>query len=150
MQAVLVQVCETGVLIKGPPGSGKSMIALGLMDRGHKLVADDLVQVSKESDGSLTGSAVSSHAEMEIRGLGIFSADTLFADCVVASTSVDLVIYLDAYDPFKDAGRLVPDTGIETILGAELPHVRLPITNQASVPMLIELLARRFKENRGL
>jgi HPr kinase/phosphorylase len=150
IHGVLVQVYGMGALILGESGSGKSMAALGLMDRGHKLVADDLVKLRKGHDGGITGSAVSPEVKVEIRGLGVFPVESLIPDRVVTSTSVDVVIQLESYDRFQDAGRLAPDTGTEIILGVETLRVRIPVVNAAQTPLLIELLVKRLKDTGGL
>ncbi len=147
IQAVLVVVLGVGVLIRGRPGSGKSMAALNLMRQGHKLVADDLVKVALESNGELWGSAVEKNTRIEIRGLGIFKAETLFPQATAPSARIDLVIDLEQYDPESDAGRTAPVTCTTDFLGASILTVRAPIALGQDASIIIEVLAKRFKES---
>jgi HPr kinase/phosphorylase len=143
---VLVNVHDVGVLIRGPSGSGKSLAALILMQRGHRLVSDDLVEVV-DRGGKLVGRSVEENVRIEVRGLGIFSAISLFPGGTVASSPIDLVVDLDVYDPVRDAGRTTPETGQSRLLQSDILTVRVPLPDRADVALLIELLARRFKEN---
>jgi len=145
IQGVLVVIDGVGVLIRGPSGSGKSTAALRLMDRGHHLVSDDLVEVVQGPSGKTIGRAVESDVRIEVRGLGIFNAESLFKSGTVLSSSIDFLIDLDAYDAARDAGRIEPDTSRTDILGKDLLVVRVPVPSGGDAALLIELLARRYK-----
>jgi HPr kinase/phosphorylase len=143
---VLVKVHDVGVLIRGPSGSGKSLAALALMQRGHRLVSDDLVEVVDEEGGRPVGRSLEDNVRIEIRGLGIYSAASLFPGGTVSSAPIDLVVELDTYEPERDAGRTTPETGYTRLLQSDIPTVRVPLPNRVEPALLIELLARRFKE----
>lgn len=143
---VLVKVHDVGVLIRGPSGSGKSLAALALMQRGHRLVSDDLVEVVDEEGGRPVGRSLDDNVRIEIRGLGIYSAASLFPGGTVSSAPIDLVVELDTYEPERDAGRTTPETGYFRLLQTDIPTVRVPLPNRVDPGLLIELLARRFKE----
>jgi len=146
IRGVLVSVHGVGVLIRGPSGAGKSLIALNLMRRGHKLVSDDLVEVVAEEGGIPIGRSIEEHVRIEVRGLGIFRASTLIPEGTVFSSPIHLVVDLDAYDPVRDAGRIVPETGLCRLLQSDVIQVRLPLPERSDPALLIELLARQFKE----
>ncbi len=146
-RGVLVMVHGLGVLIRGPSGAGKSLAALNLMRRGHSLISDDLVEVTPGADGEPIGRPVEEDVRIEVRGLGIFVARTLFHHAVVPSSRIDFVVDLDAYDHSRDAGRLAPETGTLRMFEHELMTVRVPVPTGADPALLIELLAWRFKES---
>ena len=103
IHAVLVDVFGEGVLIMGDSGIGKSEAALELIKRGHRLVADDVVEIKKISDDQLIGQspAITRHF-IELRGIGIIDVKTMFGvECVKTSQQIDLVINLEEWD--KDA-----------------------------------------------
>jgi HPr kinase/phosphorylase len=146
INGVLVRVHEVGVLIRGPSGSGKSLTALRLMQRGHKLVSDDLVHLVDGAGGRPVGRSVEDNVRIEIRGLGIFSAASLFPERTVFSSTIDFVVDLDTYYPERDAGRIIPETGWVRLLQSDIPTVRVPLPDRADPALLIELLARHFRE----
>jgi HPr kinase/phosphorylase len=146
-RGVLVMVHGVGVLLRGSSGSGKSLAALNLMRRGHSLISDDLVEVVLGPEGELVGRSVEEEVRIEVRGLGVFAARTLFHDAVAPSSRIDFVVDFDAYDPYTDAGRMVPETGMLSLLGHDLTTVRVPLPTGADPALLIELLAWRFKES---
>ncbi|MCA1961001.1 MAG: hypothetical protein LDL33_09400 [Desulfomonile sp.] len=144
IQAVLVEVNGVGVLLKGPPGSGKSLAALRLMDRGHRLVADDLVAVTVGPEGALIGRSPEDDVHVEIRGLGVFRAKSLFERGTARSACINLVMEIDQYDPMADAGRLTPQVSEMPLFGTTLPCVRVPLPQGADCALIVELLAGRF------
>lgn len=146
-QGVLMSVHGVGVLIRGRAGSGKSMSALKLMHRGHFLIADDVVEIDSREDGTLVGRALEDDVRIEVRGLGVFRARSLFPDRTHASSPIELVVELDAYDPARDAGRITPETAPTTLMDRVLPMVRVPVPDGADPALLIEVLAGLFKRN---
>lgn len=146
IQGVLVSVSGVGILIQGPSGSGKTFAALGLMSKGHRLVSDDLVELYLDGDGNLMGKSVEEHVRMELRGVGVFRAGALFDDATVSCSPVNLVVDLDTYDPARDAGRTEPETGVIDLMGCERVKVRLPLVRGSDTALLIELLARLFRQ----
>ncbi|MBM3299143.1 MAG: HPr kinase/phosphatase C-terminal domain-containing protein [Deltaproteobacteria bacterium] len=146
-RGVLVRVHGIGVLIRGRAGSGKSLAALNLMRRGHLLVADDLVEIVPGCDGRPVGKAVEEDVRIEVRGLGVFRARSLFPDGTTTSSPIDFVVELDAYTPSKDSGRVVPQTSTEQVLGRDLLKVRAPVPSGMDPALVIELLVRLFGES---
>jgi HPr kinase/phosphorylase len=146
-RGVLVMVHGVGVLLRGPSGSGKSLAALNLMRRGHHLISDDLVEVTPGPGGELVGRSVEKDVRIEVRGLGVFAAQTLFHDAVIPSSRIDFVVDFDAYDPYRDAGRVAPETGTLRLLEHDLTTVRVPLPTGVDPALLIEMLAWRFKES---
>ncbi len=142
LHGVLVKVLDLGVLITGVSGVGKSEAALELVLRGHRLVADDRVRVTRRSRGLLgTGVAPLGHY-VEVRGLGVLHAADLFGHAAVLEEStVDLVVELVPWEA-GDFDR----TGLEDrrtdVLGEPLPHIRLPVRPGRNVAMLIEIAVR--------
>ena len=146
IRGCLVRVHGVGVFIRGLSGSGKSATALALMSRGHRLVADDLVEVSAEPGGTLVGKPVEADVRVEVRGLGIFKARTLFPHGVIRSSHIDFVADLDAYDPLRDAGRIEPDARNIELLDKTVLAVRIPLASGMDPALLIEMLALRWSE----
>jgi HPr kinase/phosphorylase len=144
LRGSLVRVYGMGVFIRGLSGSGKSATAIKLMSLGHRLVADDLVEITSETDGTLVGRAVEQDVRIEVRGLGIFKARSLFPHGVAESARIDFIADLDTYDPIRDSGRIEPELRTEILLDKEIPSVRVPVTESVGAPLLIEILARRF------
>ena len=147
MQGVLVLVHGIGVLVLGQLGSGKSAAALNLMLRGHHLVSDDLVEIFSDPLGKLMGGAVEEHVRIEVRGLGIYRAGSLFPNGTVKTAPIDFAVELVEYDPALDLGRTSPETAEMRILETTLFKVRVPVTSGTDSALLIELLARAFKHN---
>ncbi|MFZ5867462.1 MAG: HPr kinase/phosphorylase [Thermodesulfobacteriota bacterium] len=150
IQATLVTVHGVGVLIRGPAGSGKSWAALRLMDRGHRLVSDDMVEISADPHGALIGLPVDPEVPIEVRGLGIFPAIWLFPEGTQPSASIGLVAELDSYDASRDAGRTGPETSTSNLLGVDLPVVRLPLPAGSDPGLVIEMVVRLWKSRRAL
>jgi len=147
IRGVLVTVHGVGVLIRGPSGVGKSLAALNLMCRGHSLISDDLVDVILGPKGEPIGRSVEEEVRIEVRGLGVFLARTLFPEAVAPSSRIDLIVDLDIYDHSRDGGRIAPETGTFRLLGYDLVAVRVPLPTGVDPALPIELLARRFKES---
>jgi len=146
IRGVLVSVFGVGVLIRGRAGSGKSYTALSLMRRGHVLVADDLVHVTTDPGGQPVGRALEERVRIEVRGLGIFDAESLFPTATARSSPIDLAVELDRYDDWQDSGRTTPETGETSVADTRLLTVRVPLPSGVDPGLMIELLARRFKD----
>lgn len=139
----LVEVFGVGVLIKGDSAVGKSEAALGLIERGHRLISDDLVKVKKREAGYLEGFApeLSSH-HMEIRGIGIINVAHLYgAVCVRASKSIDLIVELETWDDDHFYDRVGIEEKHCNILGVTLPYHLLPVRPGRDVVLLLETIA---------
>lgn len=146
IRGVLVSIFGVGVLIRGPSGSGKSYAALGLMQRGHLLVADDVLEVTSGSDGRLLGCGLEERVRIEVRGLGLFEAESLFPGATARSWPIDFAVDLDRYDDWQDSGRTVPETEETYILDTRVLTVRVPLPSGVDPGLMIELLARRYKD----
>jgi HPr kinase/phosphorylase len=144
VHGVLVDVYGMGVLLLGESGIGKSECALDLIQRGHRLVADDVVEIRKYPNGSLVGRAADMiRYHMELRGIGIINIKHLFGvSAVRASKSIELVIELERWDPTKRYDRLGLDGETYTILERPRPFLRLPVASGRNIALLIEIAAR--------
>ena len=146
----LVEVFGVGVLIQGDSSVGKSEAALGLIERGHRLVSDDIVKVKKKEGGYLEGSgAVLTRHHMEIRGIGIINVANLYgAVCVRNQKNIDIVVRLEVWqvDYFYD--RMGLDEKTTTILDINIPLHLLPVKPGRDVVLLLETIAlnHRLKE----
>lgn len=147
INGVLVSVHGIGILIRGRSGSGKSLAALNLMRAGHRLVSDDLVEVVAGPNGKPIGRSVEQDARIEVRGLGIYRAASLFRGGTLPSATIDFVVELDSYDPSRDAGRTGPMRGTAKVLNSDLLSVRVPVPVGTDPALLIEMLARLYKES---
>lgn len=140
---VLLEVFGIGVLILGKSGVGKSEAALALIERNHRLVADDLVEIRCVSGNILmgTGATVSSH-HMEIRGLGIINITHLFGvGAIRDKKQVQMVVQLEEWDPEKTYDRLGTEENTIDILGVHVPCVVIPVKPGRNIPVLIETAA---------
>jgi HPr kinase/phosphorylase len=146
IRGVLVSVLGVGVLIRGAPGSGKSYSALSLMRRGHLLISDELVEIAHGPNGLPVGRGLEPHVRTEVRGLGIFDAESLFPGAVARSSPIDFVVELDHYDDARDAGRTTPETSETRILDSHVLTVRVPLPRGVDPGLVIELLARLYKK----
>ena len=142
VHGVMLEVFGMGVLIQGPSGVGKSEAGLALMERGHRLVADDLVElrlVGNVLHGR--GSEVTSH-HMEIRGLGIINISYLFGvGAILESKNVQLVVRLEDWDADADYDRLGLDEHTVEFLGVSVREVLIPVRPGRPIWILIETAA---------
>ena len=143
VHAVLVEVFGIGVLIMGDSGVGKSEAALALVERNHRLVADDLVEIRRVGGNILmgTGTGVSSH-HMEIRGLGIINISHLFGvGAIRDKKQVQMAVKLEEWDPNKSYDRIGAEENFTEILGVQVPHLVIPVKPGRNIPILIETAA---------
>ena len=138
---VLIDVGGVGVLLAGPSGVGKSACALELIARGHRLVADDVVELAREGE-RVVGRAVEPLGPLiEIRGLGILSVSELYGPGAVAEqAAVDLVCWLEP-EP-RPVDRTGLEREVEELLGVEVPRVVLPSHAGASLATVVDAAAR--------
>ncbi|HVO40115.1 MAG TPA: HPr(Ser) kinase/phosphatase [Spirochaetia bacterium] len=144
VHGVLVEVFGIGVLLEGDSGVGKSESALSLIERGHRLVADDMVEIRRVSGNILMGSGaqVVSH-HMEIRGLGIINITHLFGVGAIRDRKqIQLVVKLEFWDPKKNYDRIGAEENTVDILGVHVPCVVIPIKPGRNIPVIIETAAR--------
>jgi HPr kinase/phosphorylase len=143
LHAVLVDVFGLGVLIKGESGIGKSECALDLVDRGHRLVADDVVELRRVADTLQGSSPALTRYHMELRGVGVIDLKDLYGvSSVRLSKRVELVVDMERFEPGQDHDRLGLRRERDLILGLEVPMIRLPVAPGRSTALLVEVAAR--------
>ena len=140
----LVDVYGIGVLLLGESGTGKSECALDLVTRGHRLVADDVVEVVKDGERILLGRGPARIRHlMEIRGLGIFSIRDLFGVAAIRYRKrIELVVMLEPWRPEEEYDRLGLDDQVHSILGVDIPMLRIPVSAGRNIAILVEVAAR--------
>ncbi|SCA58512.1 HPr kinase/phosphorylase [Chlamydiales bacterium SCGC AB-751-O23] len=145
--ATMVEVFGVGVLIRGDSSVGKSEAALGLVERGHRLVADDLVSIQRLEGGALEGSGPGfSNYHMEIRGIGIINVANLYgAVCVKEKKKIDIVVELENWNENKEYDRMGLEERTCKILDVKLPCHELPVKPGRDVVLLLETLALNFR-----
>lgn len=145
LHGVLIDVLGVGVFIRGESGIGKSECGLELVDRGHRLVSDDAVDIKTHTLGLLGASPQQTRDHMEIRGLGILNIQDLYGVSAVSpEQTIDLVVRLEKWNPRKAYDRLGLNRETETILDVEIPLLRLPVAPGRNVALLVELAAKNL------
>ncbi|OFV92660.1 MAG: HPr(Ser) kinase/phosphatase [Acidobacteria bacterium RIFCSPLOWO2_12_FULL_65_11] len=144
MHAVLMDMFGLGVLITGESGIGKSECALDLIVRGHRLVADDTVEVRRRSETMLIGTCPElTRHHMELRGLGVINVKDLFGIASTRSSKrVELVVQLERWEVGREYDRLGLDDDFYEILGLKVSFVRMPVASGRSIAILVEVAAR--------
>ncbi|GAB6935132.1 MAG: HPr(Ser) kinase/phosphatase [Bacillota bacterium] len=150
IHGVLVDVYGIGILLVGASGIGKSETALELVKRGHRLVADDAVEIRQTQENELIGSAPELIRHLlEIRGLGIINIMTLFgAGAVRNYKRISLVVELEAWDPTKQYERLGLDEKTMKIMDTELPLITIPVKPGRNLAVIIEVAAMNYRLKR--
>jgi HPr kinase/phosphorylase len=144
IHGVLMDVFGVGILLLGKSGIGKSEIALDLVMRGHRLVADDIVDVARRKPGAVygAGNPVIKH-HMEIRGLGIINIKDLFGvSAVREQKKIELVIELQEWDPQQEYDRLGVEDRFLDIIGVNVPLSVVPVRPGRNMATIIEVAAR--------
>ena len=147
---VLVEVYGEGILLLGDAGVGKSETAIELLKRGHRLIADDAVEIKKVSATTLVGRApeIIRHY-VELRGVGIVDVRRLFGmGAVKESEKIDLVINLEQWDNNKMYDRLGLDEHTDNILGIDVPSITLPVSSGRNLSVVIEVAAMNNRQKR--
>jgi HPr kinase/phosphorylase len=144
VHAVLMDILGLGVLITGESGIGKSECALDLIGRGHRLVADDTVEVRRRSESVIIGTCPElTRYHMELRGLGVVNVRDLFGVASVRiSKRVEFVVQLERWESGREYERLGLDDLSYEILAVRIPLVRMPVAPGRSVATLVEVAAR--------
>lgn len=147
---VLVEVFGEGVLITGDSGVGKSENVVELINRGHRLVADDSVEIRKVSKKTLVGSAPDNIRHfIELRGVGIIDARRLFGMKSVKNTSrIDLVVDLEAWDETKAYERMGINDEVINILGVNVPLCTVPVSPGRNIAVIIEVAAINNRQKK--
>lgn len=150
VHGVLVDIYGVGVLITGKSGVGKSETALELVKRGHRLVADDCVEIRQEDEDILVGNSpdLIEHL-LEIRGLGIINVMTLFgAGAVRSNKKISLIISLELWDQNKQYDRLGLDEEKMKIIDTEVTKLIVPVRPGRNLAVIIEVAAMNFRLKR--
>jgi HPr kinase/phosphorylase len=140
----LVDVYGVGILLIGKSGIGKSECALGLVERGHRLVGDDVVVIRRKVQDAIFGSAADLiKYHMEIRGLGIINIKDLFGvSSIRQNKKIELVVEIVEWLEDLNVERLGLDVRTYSILGLEIPYLKVPVRPARDVTMIIEVAAR--------
>lgn len=147
VHGVLLDIHSTGVLLVGKSGIGKSEVALDLIQRGHRLVADDVVVMRFRPPGTVVGeSNAILKFHMEIRGLGIINIEDIFGVTAVReSQRVDLVVELVAWKEYDDSKRLNLDQETFPILGVNVPKATIPVSPGRNLVTIVEVAAHTYR-----
>lgn len=147
---VLVEVYGEGILLLGESGVGKSEAAIELVKRGHRLIADDAVEIRKVSNRSLVGSSPENIRHfMELRGVGIINARRLFGIGAVKMTEkINMVVQLELWDANKVYDRMGMDDEYMDILGIDVPSLTIPVKPGRNLAIIIEVAAMNNRQKR--
>jgi len=153
VHGVLMDILSLGVLIIGDSGIGKSECALDLVVRGHRLVADDAVEVRRRGETDLIGTCPElTRHHMEVRGLGVINIRDLFGVAATRmSKRMELVVQLERWDAARDYDRLGLDENAWELFGVRIPLVHMPVAPGRNLAILVEVAARnQLLRARGL
>lgn len=145
-----VEVYGEGMLILGDSGIGKSETAIELVKRGHRLIADDAVEIRRVSAKTLVGSAPELiRYYIELRGIGIVDVRRLFGmGAVKATERIDLVINLEHWDPEKMYDRFGLEEQYENILGIDIPAITIPVHPGRNLAVVLEIAAMNNRQKK--
>ncbi len=147
---VFVEVYGEGVLILGDSGVGKSETAVELIKRGHRLIADDAVEIKKTGSKVVVGSAPDNIRHfIEMRGIGIINARRIFGmGAVKLSEKIDMVIELEPWDSEKVYDRMGMENEYKEILGVKIPHTVVPVKPGRNLAVIIEVAAMNNRQKK--
>ncbi|HIZ83901.1 MAG TPA: HPr(Ser) kinase/phosphatase [Firmicutes bacterium] len=147
---VLIEVYGEGILLLGESGVGKSETAIELVKRGHRLIADDAVEIRRVSSKSLVGSAPENIRHfIELRGIGIINARRIFGMGAIKLTEkIDMVINLEQWDANKVYDRMGLDNETTSILGLDVPSVTIPVKPGRNLAVIIEVAAMNNRQKK--
>ncbi len=147
---VLVEVYGEGILLLGESGVGKSETAIELIKRGHRLIADDAVEIRRVSNKSLVGTAPDNIRHfIELRGIGIINASRIFgAGAVKITEKIDLVINLEIWDVNKVYDRMGLENQTTEILGLNVPSLTIPVKPGRNLAVIIEVAAMNSRQKK--
>ncbi len=147
---VLIEIYGEGVLIVGDSGVGKSETAIELVKRGHRLVADDAVEIRKVSNISLVGTSPDNIRHfLELRGIGIINARRLFGmGAIKVTEKIDLIVEMELWDPDKIYDRMGVDSEYTSILGVKVPSITIPVKPGRNLAVILEVAAMNNREKK--
>lgn len=147
---VLVEVYGEGILLLGESGVGKSETAIELVKRGHRLIADDAVEIRRVSSKSLVGTAPDNIRHfIELRGIGIINASRIFGVGAVKLTEkIDLVINMEPWDVNKAYDRMGLESQTTEILGLNIPSLTIPVKPGRNLAVIIEVAAMNSRQKK--
>ena len=146
---VLVEIYGEGVLLTGDSGVGKSETAIELVKRGHRLVADDAVELKRISNTVIGSAPELTRHFIELRGIGVINIRHLFGvSAIRESADIDLVVELEQWDESKVYDRLGLDDQCVEILGVELPSIVVPVRPGRNLANIIEVAAMNNRQKR--
>ena len=142
----LVDVYGIGLLLLGKSGIGKSEVALDLVERGHRLVADDVVIATKRDDSILMGAGTELVQHfMEVRGLGLVDVRSMFGIRAIRfQKRIEVVVHMQLWDPDKEYTRINMVEDTHELLGVDLPKVEVPITPGKNITVICEVIAMNY------
>ena len=146
----MVEVYGEGILILGDSGVGKSETAVELIKRGHRLIADDAVEIRRVSSKTLVGAAPDNIRHfIELRGIGVVNARNIFGIGAVKLTEkIDMVIQLEQWDSQKAYDRLGLEDEYISILGIKVPATTVPVKPGRNLAIIIEIAAMNNRQKR--
>ncbi|MBQ7045144.1 MAG: HPr(Ser) kinase/phosphatase [Clostridia bacterium] len=147
---VMVEVYGEGILILGESGVGKSETAIELVKRGHRLIADDAVEIRKVSSKSLVATAPDNIRHfIELRGIGIINASRIFGVGAVKLTEkIDMIIEMEPWDVNKTYDRMGLESQTTEILGLNVPSVTIPVKPGRNLAVIIEVAAMNNRQKK--
>jgi len=148
VHGVLVEIYGEGVLLTGDSGIGKSETALELIKRGHRLIADDAVEIRKVGKNRLVAEAPEMiRYYMELRGIGVVNVRRIYGiGAVKPESGIDLVVHLEPWQEGKAYDRLGLTSEKENILGVEIPRVTIPVRPGRNLAVILELAAMNNRQ----
>ena len=147
---VLVEVYGEGILITGESGIGKSETAVELLKRGHRLIADDAVEIKKTSSSQLVGTAPSLIRNyLELRGIGVINVANLFGmGAIKEETVINFVVNLASWEAGRQYDRMGLEDSFVEILGVKIPSVTIPIRPGRNLAIILEVAAMNSRQKR--
>lgn len=147
---VLIEIYGEGVLLLGDSGVGKSETAIELVKRGHRLVADDAVEIRRVSSKSLVGSSPENIRHfLELRGIGIINARRLFGmGSIKVTEKIDMIIKMEIWDPEKVYDRMGMESEYSTILGIKVPSHTIPVKPGRNLAIILEVAAMNNRQKK--
>ncbi|MDD6034498.1 MAG: HPr(Ser) kinase/phosphatase [Oscillospiraceae bacterium] len=147
---VLVECYGEGILILGDSGVGKSETAIELVKRGHRLIADDAVEIRRVSNKTLVGTSPENIRHfVELRGIGIINARRLFGMGSVKTTEkIAMIVKLEHWDPEKVYDRMGMDNEYTTLLGIEVPSLTIPVKPGRNLAIILEVAAMNNRQKK--